>query len=100
MVTNSEGYFVEVSGERRVKDVLVLDGDNYVPIDSNKMYRISSVNFILINGGDGANMFMNCEVLNPNIMMDSEALTYYIASVMQGKLKDTYGTTGERITII
>lgn len=100
VVTTSEGNFVEVSGERRVKDVFVLENDNYVPIDSSKMYRISSLNFILINGGDGANMFMNCEVLNPNIMMDSEALIYYIASVMQGKLKDTYGSTGERIKII
>ena len=42
-------------------------------------------------------MFMNCEVLNPNIMMDSEALIYYIASVAQSKLKDTYESTGERI---
>ncbi|MBE6133681.1 MAG: bifunctional metallophosphatase/5'-nucleotidase [Erysipelotrichaceae bacterium] len=100
VVTTSEGNFVEVSGERRVKDVFVLENDNYVPIDSSKIYRVSSLNFILINGGDGANMFMNCEVLNPNIMMDSEALIYYIASVMQGKLKDTYGSTGERIKII
>ena len=64
------------------------------------MYHISSLLFILINGGDGANMFMNCEVLNPNIMMDSEGLIYCIASVMQGKLKDTYGSTGERNIII
>ncbi|MBE6136585.1 MAG: bifunctional metallophosphatase/5'-nucleotidase [Erysipelotrichaceae bacterium] len=100
VVTTDDGIFIKIDGPRRVKDVLILDGDQYVPIDINKFYTITSLNFVLIQGGDGANMFMKCEVLNPNIMLDNEALTYYIVNVLKGHLKDIYSTTGDRITVL
>lgn len=97
---DSAGAFVGITGERRVKNVLVCQNGEYVPIDKDKTYTITSVGFILLEGGDGANMFMGCEVVAENIILDSDALTNYIVDVLQGNLKEKYEVVGDRITII
>jgi 5'-nucleotidase/UDP-sugar diphosphatase len=40
----------------RILEVEVLEGDTYVPLDLEKMYRVASLSFI-INGGDGYSAF-------------------------------------------
>lgn len=98
--TTQEGEFISVEGARRVKDVAVLQGGQYVPIDPSKLYKVTAYAFILLDGGDGANMFKDCEVINPNVRLDSEALTYYLVDVLKGSLKDTYSVSNQRITIL
>ena len=98
--TDETGNFVSVDGARRVKNVTVLENGEYAPIDPAAKYKVTSISFILRDGGDGANMFQRCEVINPNVRLDSEALTYYLVDVLHGKLKDKYQAVGERISIL
>ena len=45
--------FVEVAGDRRIKDVEVLQEDGtYAPIDPNGEYTLASHNYMLKQGGD------------------------------------------------
>ena len=98
-VDDNTGAYVGIEGQRRVKNVMVSENGQYVEIDPNRQYTITATNFILSEGGDGANMFMDCEVIAKNVMLDSEALIKYIFDVLQGNLKDSYGSIGDRITI-
>ena len=98
--TTDEGDYISVDGPRRVKEVAVLQNGEYVPIDPNKTYTVTSYSFVLVDGGDGANMFKGCEVVNRNVRLDSEALTYYLVEVLQGKVKDRYQNSNGRITIL
>ena len=100
VILNESGEFVRVDGLRRVKNVQVLEDGNYVDIDPNKEYTISSHDFLLKNGGGGANMFMDDEVIPDTIMLDYEVLIKYIVDVLKGKLKDKYSEAEGRIEII
>ena len=98
VVTDDSKMFVEVSGERRVKDVFV--GDE--PIDPNKTYTLASHDYMLKNMGDGYSMFADNTVLQDCVMLDNQVLMNYIIDVLGGNVgedyKDPYGQG--RITII
>ena len=94
------GNFIGVTGERRVKNVQVLDGDTYVDIDPNKEYTIASINYILEDGGDGANMFMDSEIVPSVQEFDYEVVINYIVNELHGQLATKYSTTEGRITIL
>jgi len=100
VVTDASGEFIKVDGPRRVKNVQVLENNTYVDIDINKEYIIASHNFLLENGGDGANMFMNAPVVPDAQIFDYEVVIKYIVDVLKGHLKDNYETTQGRINII
>ena len=98
VVTDDSKMFVEVSGDRRVKDVFV--GDE--PIDPNKTYTLASHDYMLKNMGDGYSMFADNTVLQDCVMLDNQVLMNYIIDVLGGNVgedyKDPYGQG--RITII
>ena len=98
VVTDDSKMFVEVSGDRRVKDVFV--GDE--PIDPNKTYTLASHDYMLKNMGDGYSMFADNKVLQDCVMLDNQVLMTYIIDVLGGNVgedyKDPYGQG--RITII
>ena len=100
VVTDENGNFVKVDGTRRVKNVQVLENDNYVDIDAQKEYTVSSNDFILESGGGGANMFMEDEVIPDMLVFDYEVLIEYIADILQGHLKEKYSSPEGRIIII
>ena len=100
VVTTEAGEFIRVDGERRIKNVQVLENDTYVDIDPNKEYTISSHNFLLNNGGDGANMFMNDPVVPAPVMLDYEIVIKYIVDVLKGHLSEKYATSAGRIEVI
>jgi len=98
VVTDDAKMFVEVSGDRRVKDVFV--GDE--PIDLNKTYTLASHDYMLKNMGDGYSMFADNPVLQDCVMIDNQVLINYIIDVLGGTVgedyKDPYGQG--RITIL
>ena len=100
VVLDDAGNFIRVDGERRVKNVLVLEDDNYVPIKENKEYTIASHNFLLDSGGGGANMFIDDEIVPGPQMFDYEVLITYIVDRLEGKLKDRYSAPEGRIEVI
>ena len=73
VVTDSDGMFLNIKGERRVSNVKV-NGKN---LDINKNYTISASEYIL-NGGDGYTMLSRFPIIQESIFTDSDALIYYI----------------------
>ncbi len=71
-VEEVKGRFPQVAGltytwdasvapnEGRIQEVMVQDGDSFVPIDPAKTYGVASNNFVR-NGGDGFDMFTTAE---------------------------------------
>ena len=95
---DENGMFVEVEGERRVKDVTV-GGE---PLDPEKTYTLASHNYKLKNCGDGYSMFADNVFLQDSVMIDNQVLINYIVDVLGGTVGEEYADPyGQgRITII
>ena len=96
--TDSNGMFVGVNGERRVKDVMI--GDE--PLDPEKTYTLASHDYKLKFSGDGYNMFADNTLLIDGMMLDNQVLINYIIDVLGGSVGEEYADVyGEgRINII
>ena len=100
---DEKNLFVQVAGNRRVKDVQVLQADGtYAPIDPEKTYTVACHDYLLKNAGDGYTMFQDNTVLRDCVMLDNQVLINYIVDVLGGTVGgdyvDPYGQG--RITII
>ena len=100
VILDSANGFAGIDGPRRVKDVQVLIDGEYVPIEENKEYIISSHDFLLEQGGGGAYMFMEDETVSSVQRFDYEVVIEYIVDVLKGHLKDKYSSTEGRINIL
>ena len=80
------GMFAGVEGEYRVKNVKV-GGEDLV---LDKTYTVASHNYMLKNGGDGFNMFMNCNLLQDEVMIDNQVLINYITGTLGGVVGEAY----------
>ena len=103
VVKDEMKMFVEVAGDRRVKDVEVLQEDGtYAPLDPNKTYTLACHNYLLKDMGDGYTMFADNNFLSEDVMLDNQVLINYIVDVLGGTVGgeyvDPYGQG--RITII
>ena len=99
IVLDDKGNFERVAGERRVKDVYVLVDGVYQPLQLDQTYTVASHNYLILSGGDGANMFTHCEIVQKDIMPDYEAIVNYIVNVLNGHLTEKYSNVEGRITI-
>ena len=86
VVKDVKGNFVEVKGERRIKDVKV-DGR---PIDLQKTYKVGGTSYILKDGGNGMVMFNGCNMLLDAVMTDVDAIMEYIQNHLDAKVKEGY----------
>ena len=103
VVKDEMKMFVEVAGDRRVKDVEVLQEDgSYAPLDPNKTYTLACHNYLLKDMGDGYTMFADNNFLSEDVMLDNQVLINYIVDVLGGTVGGEYvDPYGEgRITII
>jgi len=84
--------FVKVAGERRVKDVQVLQADGtYAPLDPEKIYTIAGINYFLTGSGDGYTMFYkDCTVVQEGALLDHEVVINYIVDVLGGNVGSQY----------
>ena len=83
-------------GERRVKDVMILQDGEYVPIDPEGNYTISSTDYVLFNRGDGNTVFYDCKPIVRYGSIDIDALTdYFKANGIPAEYSDVEG----RITV-
>ena len=85
-VSDENGMFTGVEGERRVSEVMVA-GE---PIDPEKTYTLASHNYMLKNGGDGYSMFMDNTLLLDEIMLDNQVLITYITEYLNGEIGAEY----------
>lgn len=84
--TEEDEMFTGVSGERRVKNVMV-GGE---PIDPAATYTVAGSDFLLTGHGDGHTAFDGATVLAGSGMLDSEALITYIKDTLGGEIGSEY----------
>lgn len=98
---DENGMFSGVEGERRVKEVYVLNGETggYEPLSDSKTYTVASINYILLQGGDGFGMFMDNEVITSEAASELQAIIEYL-ELSGGNIEDRYFTTEGRITVL
>ena len=63
VIVDDNGMYEKINGPRRVKDVMVKQGDEYVPIDPKKEYIVVSTEYLIKESGDGINTFCNHKLL-------------------------------------
>ena len=97
VVLDENKMFVSIEGERRVKDVMILQDGEYVPIDPEKIYSVGSSDYVLFNMGDGNTVFTNCEPIIKAGPTDSEVIIRKIMTI--GSIDERYKTTESRITV-
>ncbi|MBO7709807.1 MAG: bifunctional metallophosphatase/5'-nucleotidase, partial [Lachnospiraceae bacterium] len=87
---NSDGEFVSVDGEYRIKNVMV--GDE--PLDLEKNYKLAINTYYSADFGDGMTMFKGCKVLVPaegeDPIVDHDVVTEYIEKTLGGKIPEEY----------
>ncbi len=97
---DENGMLVSIEGERRVKDVLVLDqSGEYVPFDENATYKLASHNYALHSGGCGYMGFADNNFIIAEGVADYQVLITYISEVNVDSLSDLYFETEGRINV-
>lgn len=86
IVTDANGNFVSVEGQRRVSNVMV--GDE--PLDPKKTYTVASHAYMLLQGGDGMVMFKDANVLLESVILDNQALIEYVTKDLKGVIGQEY----------
>ena len=76
----------------RVYGVQILNSETgaYEPLELDKMYRVASNNFILLECGDGMTMFEGAKVVSDTGILDVEILENYITNNLGGVIDEKY----------
>ncbi len=85
-ISNENGEFAGIEGERRVRNVLV-DGE---PIDPEKTYTVACLDYTLQDHGDGYTMFDGAKVLLDRVKLDNQVLIDYITESLNGVIGEEY----------
>ena len=96
-VVNDEGMLTGFEGPRRVSEVMILQDGEYVPIDPEGEYTISSTDYVLFDRGDGNTVFSDNEPLVRYGPVDLDALIEWFKAT--GTIDERYRTTEGRITV-
>lgn len=80
---DAKGVFAGIEGARRVQNVRV-GGE---PIDLGKTYTVSSITYLLQDGGDGFSMFKDAKVLVSEQGLDYEALISFMQNDLDGVIR-------------
>ena len=97
---DDKGLFVDVEGERKVKDVYVEKDGEWVPLDPEATYTVACHNYILQDMGDGYTMFADNQYILDNVMLDNQVIITYICDFLGGNVGEEYSAPQGRITII
>lgn len=77
---------IDETMERRVRNVLVA-GE---PIDPEASYKLVSVDYQLLNNGDGYTMYDGAKVLQESVKLDNQVLIDYITGTLGGSVGAGY----------
>lgn len=97
VIVDDNGMYEKINGARRVKDVMIKENGEYVPIDPNKNYILVSTDYLIKESGDGINIFSNHKLLEDSNIPVTEAYINYF-NYLKGDLT-SYEKPQGRITI-
>ena len=83
---NEFGEFTGVTGEYRVKNVLI----NGKPLDKERTYTLASIDYLLKNGGDGYIFSGKSELCIDEGVLHADALADYIENDLGGIIPEEY----------
>ena len=86
MDENTMFSHVDETRERRIRNVLV-KGE---PLDPEKLYKLVSVDYQLLNNGDGYTMYAGANVLQESVKLDNQVLLDYITGTLGGVIGEEY----------
>ena len=95
---SDQGAFQGVTGPYRVTDVKV----NGEPLELDKVYTVSSHNYLIKSGGDGFTMFQDNTLLKDCVILDNQSLINFFVEDLNGQVGQDYqDPAGQgRITIL
>ena len=97
---DENNMFVSCGDTRRVKNVEVLNKDgDYIPIDPNGEYTLVTTDYLIKEGGDGLNMFMDNELVMDGGLTDYQVLIDYITEYLDGIVGEEYDQPQGRIAV-
>lgn len=102
VVLDENKNFVRIDGERRVRNVMVLnqESNQYEAIDLEASYELASHNYLLLEQGGGATMFQGAKVISDSGMLDVELLEVYITEYLDGAIGEEYRASQGRIGLV
>ena len=89
VVTSEDGVMfdhVDDSKPRRVRNVVV-GGE---PLDPDRIYKLASHDYQLLNNGDGYTMYAGANVLQESVKLDNQVLIDYITETLGGVVGEGY----------
>ncbi len=89
VVTSEDGVMfdhVDDSKPRRVRNVVV-GGE---PLDPDRIYKLASHDYQLLNNGDGYTMYEGAKVLQESVKLDNQVLIDYITETLGGVVGEGY----------
>ncbi len=92
VITDDQGKFVKVDGERRVSNIKVLNAETgkYEALKLKGTYTIASHDYMLKLGGDGLIMFVDDKLLMDCVMKDYQVVLTYMQDFCDGKVPKQY----------
>lgn len=97
---DAQDSFVSCGENRRIKDVKVIREDGTCEaLDPEKTYTVASHNYLIKDGGDGLNMFMDNPLTIDGGMLDYQILITYLTDHLGGSVGEAYAKPQGRITI-
>lgn len=97
---DEQGSFLSCGRNLRIKDVMVLqENGSYINLEPDKIYTVASHNYLIQEGGDGLNMFMDNELIVDGGMLDYQILMTYLTDYLGGTVESEYTGSQGRITV-
>lgn len=100
VVFDEFGVFKDITGERRVKNVMVLNANGaYTFINPEKVYTLASSSYLIKEGGGGINIFTNKTRVIDGGIPDYQVVLEYLNEHLQGQLSGRYSVLEGRIIV-
>lgn len=97
---DESGMFISCGENRRVQKVEILQDDgSYALIDPEQTYTVASHNYLIKQGGDGLNMFMDNTLVIDEGLLDYQVLITYMTDYLGGTVGADYTSAHARITV-
>ena len=94
---DADGMLTGFNGERRVKDVYILENGEYVALDPGKIYTVGGPDYLMAHMGDGNTVFKDCEYIILAGPTDIDVLAQYFSSI--ASVDEKYSKPEGRITV-
>ena len=96
-VSDANGMFVGIEGERRVHGVEI----GGAPLEPDKTYTLAGHNYMLLENGDGYTMFDGAPLLLDCVKLDNQVLIDYATETLGGVIGEEYADpTGQGRIVI